>query len=296
MAFVSDRTVLITGATDGIGRALATELLRRGMRVIIHGRDSEKLSAVSNAIKAEVKAGELHAVLADFSSLADVAALADRVSVQFPSLGILVNNAGLLTDHRQLSANGFELTFAVNYLAHFLLTLKLLPVLIDNAPARIVNVASTALGSAALDFNNLQMERDFGGWQAYANSKLMNVLFSNYLAARLAGTGVVSNALCPGLIDTNFFHTNTLFSGGQYERMQRHMRSPEEGALMPLYLAADPATADISGQFFIREGRDGRRVLPLDWDQEAAARLWALSVRYLEPWLESAELASLPAS
>jgi len=240
---LAEAAFLVTGATDGIGRATARALAEQGASVILHGRNPGKLAAVHEQILAHSGNRKLHTVIADFASLADVAVLADRVRSEFPDLNVLINNAGLLTDHRQVSADGFELTFAVNYLAPVLLTLKLLSTLNSNAPARIVNVASTALGGGRIDFSNLQLERGFEGWQAYANSKLMNVLFSNCLALKLAGTGVVSNALCPGLIDTHFFHTNTLFAGGQYERMKSHMRSPEEGALVPLYLATDPAAA-----------------------------------------------------
>jgi NAD(P)-dependent dehydrogenase (short-subunit alcohol dehydrogenase family) len=167
---------------------------------------------------------------------------------------VLINNAGLLTDHRQTSVDGFELTFAVNVLAPFLLTTRLLDTLKRNAPARVVNVASTAMGGGVIDFSNLQLERRFDGWQAYANSKLMNVLLSNHLAGQIAGSGVVSNALCPGLIDTNFFHTNTLFAGGAYERLRPGMRPPEEGALVPLYLATDPTAGMSNGEFYVRQG------------------------------------------
>ena len=125
----------------------------------------------------------------------------------------------------------------------------------------------------------------FEGWQAYANSKLMNVLLSNHLAAQLAGSGVVSNALCPGLIDTNFFHTNTLFTGGTYERLQSNMRPPEEGALVPLYLATDPAAGQSNGAFYVREGRDGRYAVALDWDPAVAAQLWAHCMDCVGRWL-----------
>jgi retinol dehydrogenase-12 len=274
-------TYLITGATDGIGKATALALAKAGATVVIHGRDPAKTAAALEDIAAATDNDKLHTVLADFASLEQVAGLAAEVSSRFPQLNVLINNAGHLTDHRQLSADGFELTFAVNYLAPFLLTLRLLDTLKQNAStntsARIVNVASTALGGGVIDFANLQLEQHFDGWQAYANSKLANVLFSHVLAEQLAGTNVVSNALCPGLIDTNFFHTNSVFPKQRYERMQPGMRSPEEGALVPLYLATDAEAATINGRFFIREGRDDRRELPLGIDPAMAEQLWAVS-------------------
>jgi len=282
---VNGLTYLITGATDGIGKATALALAQRGSRVILHGRNPAKLEATLEQIRAATGNESLHPVLADFTSLAQVAALGDQVSRDFPGLDVLVNNAGLLTDHWQQSADGFELTFAVNYLAPCLLTLRLMGTLRANAPGRIVNVASTAMGGGRVDFASRQLERDFDGWQAYANSKLMNVLFSHHLAGRLAGSGVVSNALCPGLIDTNFFHTNTIFADGGYERLKPGMRSPEEGAMLPLYLATDPAAGAINGAFYVRQGRDGRRAVPLDWDRAMAAELWAQSLAAVRRWM-----------
>ena len=286
---VSTLTVLVTGATDGIGKATALALARRGQAVIVHGRNPAKIEATLAQLRAEAPGATLHAAQADFASLGEVAALAARVREEFPALQVLINNAGLLTDHRQLSADGFELTFAVNVLAPFLLTLGLLDTLRANAPARIVNVASTALGGGRIDFSNLQLERGFEGWQAYANSKLMNVLLSHHLAGELAGSGVVSNALCPGLIDTNFFHTNRLFAGGAYERLRPGMRPPHEGALVPLYLATDPAAAGLNGTFHVREGRDGVRAVPLAWDREVAAQLRLRCLDAVSRWLPAAQ-------
>lgn len=287
----ADRTVcLVTGATDGIGKATAMALAARGHTVIVHGRNPVKLEATRAAMLAVADNAEVHTVRADFASLAEVAALAAALRRDFPGLNRLINNAGLLTDHRQLSQDGFELTFAVNYLAPFLLTLELLNTLIVNAPARVVHVASTAMGGGAVNFNKLQLEHGFDGWQAYANSKLMNILFSQHLALQLTGSGVVSNSLCPGLIDTNFFHTNTLFAGGGYERLQPGMRSPEEGALVPLYLALDAAAADINGEFFVRQGRDGRRPVPLQLDSAVAAELWARSCAMVSDFASDASL------
>ena len=285
---MTNPTYLVTGATDGIGKATALALAERGARVILHGRNPGKLEATLGQLRAASGNESLHAVLADFASLEQVAALGKRLRTDFPGITVLINNAGLLTDHWQHSADGFEMTFAVNYLAPFLLTQSLLESLRANAPGRVVNVASTALGGGRIDFGNQQLEYSFDGWQAYANTKLMNVLFSHHLAGRLAGSGVVSNALCPGLIDTNFFHTNTLFSGGGYERLKAGMRTPTEGALVPLYLATDPVAGESNGAFYVRQGRDGRRTVPLDWDRATAAALWAQSLAAVGRWLTPA--------
>jgi NAD(P)-dependent dehydrogenase (short-subunit alcohol dehydrogenase family) len=274
---------LVTGASDGIGKATALALAGRGVEVVMHGRDAAKTGRAADEVRAASGNDRVSVVLADFASLGQVAGLADRIARDFGGLSVLINNAGLLTDHRQLSADGFELTFAVNYLAPVLLTRRLLDALKSNAPARIVNVASTAMGGGHIDLDDLQGERRFSGWQAYANSKLANVLFSALLAEELAASGVVSNALCPGLIDTNFFHTNRVFADGAYERLQPGMRTPAEGALVPLYLAAAAEAATVTGQFFVRVGRDGRRAVPLGWDRQAALALRDRTTAMLAP-------------
>jgi NAD(P)-dependent dehydrogenase (short-subunit alcohol dehydrogenase family) len=279
---------LVTGATDGIGKATALALARRGAGVVLHGRDPDKLAAVHADLRAATGNRDLHPVLADFASLDQVAALAAALARDFPRLAVLVNNAGLLTDHRQLSRDGFELTFAVNYLAPFLLTVRLLDTLLANAPARIVHVSSSALGGGRVDLADPGLERGFDGWQAYANSKLLNACFSRHLAGRIAGTGVVSNALCPGLIDTNFFHTNRVFADGGYERLRPRMRPPGDGALLPLVLATDPDLGRRNGEFFVRVGRDGWRAAPLALDPAVTERLWEFSRGLVAPWLRDA--------
>lgn len=282
---MNQTTFLVTGATDGIGKATAMALAGQGARVIVHGRNPGKLEAVVGEIRAATGNPALYPVPGDFASLDSVAQLGRRVRRDFPDLHVLINNAGLITDHWQETVDGFELTFAVNCLAPFLLTLTLLETLKASAPARIVNVASTAMGGGQVDFGNRGLARRFDGWQAYANTKLMNVLFSHHLAGQIAGSGVVSNALCPGLIDTHFFHTSTVFAGGMYERLKPGMRPPADGALVPLYLATDPAAAAVNGAFFVRQGREGRRAVPVEWDREAAADLWAQCRAAVGRWL-----------
>jgi NAD(P)-dependent dehydrogenase (short-subunit alcohol dehydrogenase family) len=288
MTLLLGKLCLVTGATDGIGKALARRLLQAGAGVILHGRNAEKMAATVAELD---QYGEVYPLQADFSSLDQVRNLADIIAAQFGQLDVLVNNAGLLTDKRQLSQDGFELTFAVNYLAPWVLTNLLLGSLANSRHARIVNVASTALGGGHIDLDNLQNATEFSGWQAYANSKLANLLFSNLLAEKLSGTGTISNALCPGLIDTNFFHTNTIFAGGAYERMRPGMRSPAEGADIPFYVATAPEIEGLTGRFFLR-GRGyykggGFPMLDIAWDRQLAALLWSASADLAQPWINS---------
>ncbi len=281
---MTDRVFLITGATDGIGKATALALAGSGATVILHGRDPDKTARAVAEIQAATGSTKLHTVIADFASLDQVAALAEHIWHEFGQLDVLINNAGQINDRRLLSQDGFELTFAVNHLAPFLLTQKLLPVLQANAPARIVNVASSAMGGGFIDLDDLQSESHFDGWQAYANTKLANVLFSNVLAEKLAGTDVVSNSLCPGLIDTNLLSNRTIFPADTYEYIRLRVRPPEEGAQVPVYLATADEAADVSGQFFLRDDQGGRAV-SLGWDRETAAALWARSGELLANWL-----------
>jgi NAD(P)-dependent dehydrogenase (short-subunit alcohol dehydrogenase family) len=272
---------LITGATDGIGKALAMRLASEDARLILHGRNKAKLAAVVQEIRNIAPAAEPRTLLADFASLEQVSAMANEINADHSDVNVLINNAGHLNDHRRTSADGLELTFAVNYLAPYLLTRLLLPVLKANAPARIVNISSTAMGSAYLDFADLQLEQRFEGWQAYANSKLAQIYFTHTLAQQLAGSGVSCFSLCPGLIDTNFMHTNTVFSQAARERMRPIMRPAEQGADVPYYLATSADVLDASGEFFVRDRGNLARAIPLGWDDAVAQKLWSVSNDYV---------------
>ncbi len=282
---MNGRVCLVTGATSGIGRAIATEFAARGATLLVHGRDPAKTERTRRELIASSRNEDIHGVIADFASLAEVRTLADAVRERGDRLHVLANNAGVLMDHRELSRDGYELTFAVNHLAPFLLTSLLLPTLERSAPASISFNSSSALGSAALRFDDLQMEQGFDGWTAYANTKLANLWISNLLAEKLADGGVVSNAYCPGLIDTDLLTGNRDFGEARIARMRRQMRPPEHGAITPVFLATAPEAEGVTGAFFVKSHGFGKTPLRLDWDRAAAQRLWQISLECVADWL-----------
>jgi NAD(P)-dependent dehydrogenase (short-subunit alcohol dehydrogenase family) len=251
---IAEQRILVTGSTDGLGRRVAGELAARGARVLVHGRDAAKVEEAARELGAEA------GLVADLAELDQVRRLAGDAG----ELDTLVNNAGVIENERRESADGYELTFAVNYLSHFLLTELLLPRLRE--PARIVNVSS--LGQAPLDFGDLMLERGYHGYTAYAKSKLAQVLFTISLAERLADRDITVNALHPAtLMDTKMVR----------ERLGRSQSSVEEGVAPVLRLVTDPALDGVSGRFF-----DGTRESPPNGqarDPEARRRLWEESER-----------------
>jgi len=248
MAKEQRRWALVTGATDGVGRVVATRLGESGWHVLAHGRDRERGAAVVEEIAA--KGGTAEFLRADLASLAEVRMLADAVRAKTDRLQLLINNAGIGTggrsSTREESADGHELRFSVNYLAGFLLTRLLLPLLKAGAPARIVNVASA--GQQAIDFADLMLIRGYSGGRAYCQSKLAQILFTIDLAAELKGSGVTANALHPA----TYMDTTMVRRAGLTP-----MSSVAEGAEAILNLAVAPGTAEVSGRYFngLREAR-----------------------------------------
>ena len=201
MRDLAKATVLVTGATDGLGKQVALELARRGATVLLHGRSRERCEAVLEEIGGKTGSEKLRSYLADFSSLGAVRRLAERVLSDHDRLDVLINNAGIIAQKRTESEDGFELTFAVKYLAHFLLTNLLLPLLRDSVSARVVNVASAAQNP--INFGDVMLERGYDSMGAYSQSKLAQIMFTFDLAERLSGTAVTANALHPAsLMDT----------------------------------------------------------------------------------------------
>ncbi|HEX9522461.1 MAG TPA: SDR family NAD(P)-dependent oxidoreductase [Reyranella sp.] len=268
MADGKGRTALITGATDGVGRVAAREVAQQGWRVLVHGRDRTRGDALVREI--ERAGGSAIFLAADLASLAEVRRLADAVKQQTDRLDLLINNAGIgsvgSAPGRQTSADGHELRFAVNYLAGFLLTHLLLPLLRASAPARIVNVASA--GQQAIDFSDVMLTRHYSGGAAYRQSKLAQILFTVDLAHELEGSGVIANALHP----STYMNTTMVRQSGNAP-----ISKVEDGAAAILQLAVSPELEGKSGLYFnvLRESRAD----PQAYDAEARRRLRALSLK-----------------
>lgn len=265
-------TVLVTGATDGIGLATARQLAARGLRVLVHGRTPAKAAAACRDIASDQPRASLEPVAGDFARMAEVVALAREVVGKAPALDVLINNAGVQMKARQVTADGFETTMAVNHLAPFLLTHHLLDA-VKRAPAgRIVTVASMT-HAGAVDPDDFVRARGYSGYGAYAASKLANVLFTMALARRLAGTPVTANSLHPGVIATKLLRTGFGLGGAPVE----------QGARTPVFLATALEVAGVTGRYFVdaREAAPSREA----GDAALAERVWAASVRALAAFL-----------
>jgi NAD(P)-dependent dehydrogenase (short-subunit alcohol dehydrogenase family) len=268
-------TILITGASAGIGFATAHGLAEMGFRVVMLCRHAERSEAARFQIVQETGNPDVHLVVADLASLADIRRAAAEILDRFDRLHVLINNAGVVLPRRELTADGFERTFAVNHLAYFLLTYLLLDRLRASAPARIVNVASNAHRRGRIDFDNLQGERRYAPYAIYAQSKLANVLFTRTLASRLEGSGVTANALHPGVVRTQIAGTGFHPLALAFRLFGAFYRSPRQGAETSIYLAASPDVEGVSGAYFVR--KKATRAAPAAYDDTVAERLWRVS-------------------
>jgi retinol dehydrogenase-12 len=276
---MTGRTCLITGATNGIGRAAARALARLGAGLVLVGRDRERGERVVDEICRESGNRDVALLVADLSSQAQVRQLASEFLAAGRPLHVLLNNAGVVNLHRETTVDGRETTFAVNHLAYFLLTELLLPRLKESAPARIVNVASDAHAQAGgrLDFEDLDSSRSYSVMRVYGKSKLANILFTRELARRLEGSGVTANCLHPGFVGSNFARNNGVIADVVMTLLRPFARSPEKGAETAVYLASSPEVEGVSGGYFVdcraREPRDFAR------NDEDARQLWEVSER-----------------
>jgi retinol dehydrogenase-12 len=266
---------LITGATSGIGKVTARELARKGASLVIVSRNPLRCENTIASIQDETGNSNIEYMVADLSSQDQIRQLARGFMDRYDRLDVLINNAGAIFLSRKESVDGIEMTWALNHLNYFLLTNLLLDILKASAPARIVNVASTAHRGAKINFDDLQGKRHFYGMRAYSQSKLANVLFTYELARRLEGTQVTANALHPGFVASNFAKNN-----GGLVRLGMGIAkffaiSPEKGAETSIYLASSPDVEGVSGRYFVN--KQAARSDPASYNEETARKLWQVS-------------------
>ena len=242
----SVKTIVITGASDGIGLECASQLAAQGHHLVLVGRNPAKLAKAVERIRSESPTVQVDSFVCDFAVLADVRKLAGDLLAAYPRIDVLVNNAGTVYDKRTLTTDGYESTFAVNHLAPFLLTELLLDRIIASGSARIVSTSSVGHYRGTMDFDDLGFERGYQIMRAYSRSKLANVLYTRSLAQRLAGTGVTANCLHPGAVATNIWSGAPAFAKPVLTIAKKlFMVSPTEGGATLTYLATN---AEVEGR------------------------------------------------
>ena len=273
---LAGRNVLVTGGTGGIGKAAAAGLAALGARVGIVGRDGARLAAAAGELRRRSRHDAIDVFEADLSSQTQVRRVADEVRERYPRLDVLVNNVGGFWAHRHVTADGLELTFALNHLAPFLLTSLLVERMREQEHARIVTVTSSAEALGTIDFDDLQGSRKYSGQRAYNQSKLADVLFTFELARRLRGTGVTVNAVHPGVTRTAFGAEDQMrFFEATGGLARPFMRSPERGADTVVWAASSPELDGVTGGYF--HDRRPKRPSKRSLDEATAKRLWQVS-------------------
>ncbi len=280
MGNMDGKIVIVTGATNGIGEATARALAAQGAEVVLISRSQAKLENTANAIQREAGEARVSTIQADLSSLAGIRKAAEEFLARYQRLDVLVNNAGGIFYERKTSADGYEMTFALNHLNYFLLTELLQETLkrtaAEYSEARIVNVSSGAHQGGRILWDDLQRERNYNSFGAYAQSKLMNVMFTYELARRLEDTDVTANVLHPGFVATGFNRDAKGILGGMVKVVENlFARSPEEGAQTSIYLASSPEVRGITGKYW--EKQQAVSSSQASYDEAAQRRLWDIS-------------------
>ncbi|MCE7945835.1 MAG: SDR family oxidoreductase [Chloroflexi bacterium CFX4] len=273
------KIILITGATNGIGKAAAGALAKQGAHVLIVGRNSQKCAETVAEIRRNTGNQAVEAFTADLSSMAEVRRLADQVKAAYSRLHVLLNNAGAYYATRQMSADGYEMSFALNHLSYFYLTVLLLDLLKASAPSRIINVSSSAHMFAKLNLTDPHNPKRYNGLRIYGETKLANLAFTYALARRLQGTGVTANAMHPGLVRTGFGHNTNGLMTQIFSVLQRFGLTPEQGADTAVYLASSPEVEGVTGKYFTK--RQAIASSRAAHDQQTGEALWALSERLI---------------
>jgi retinol dehydrogenase-12 len=275
---LAGKNIVVTGATDGIGKVTARELAKMGASVTIVGRNVAKGEAVAAELRKTAGHERVDFIQADFLSQKSTRAAAAQIKARVKRLDVLLNNAGAMFQRRELSEDGIEKTFALNHLGYFLLTQELLDLLKASGPSRIVNVASAAHQGAKLDVADLQNAKKYSGWVAYGQSKLANIYFTYELARRLEGSGVTVNCLHPGFVASRFGDNN----GGWLKLVIGLAKSvaaisEDDGAKTSVYLASSPEVAGVSGKYF--DKCKAVSTSPVSYDNDVARALWQQSER-----------------
>lgn len=271
------KVMLVTGASSGIGEATATRLAALGAHVVMVSRTDERGNRARQKIHRAHPEASTDLLIADLTTTAAIRGLAGEFNAKYDHLDVLINNAAVMTSTRRKTSEGFELQFFVNHLAYFLLTGQLMAALKRAPSARIVNVSSTAHSRGEIDFNDLQMEHHYRAYDAYANTKLMNILFTYELAHRLEGTHMTSNCLHPGVIRTGLMRGVSPVLHTLWQSLGKFFKQPAEGAETPVYLATSPEVEGVSGKYFryCREFGTSRA----SNDRDLQRRLWEESER-----------------
>ena len=269
------KTCLITGATSGIGKATALSLAQQGASTLLVSRNKEKGETVRNEFIGKTGNANIQLYIADLSSQKEIQNLALKIKKDHSRIDVLINNAGGIFNTRTTTADGIELTFALNHLAYFLLTNLLLDLLRAAPAARIVSVSSQAHQFGTMDFGDLGYEKGYNPMRSYARSKLANILFTYELAKRMQGSSVVANTLHPGAVRSNFGKELSGIAGFVFKHFDIFMRSPEKGAETVIWLASAAEAEGISGKYFLdkKEIRSSK----ISYDETIATRLWEVS-------------------
>ena len=274
------KTAVVTGANSGIGKITALELAKRNYRVVMVCRNQEKAAAAKQEIAEETGNEYVQIEICDLSLMSNIRRSAKQIRETNTSIDLLVNNAGLLPQsERQTTSEGFEMTFAVNHLAYFLLTRELLPALKSAESGRVVNVASEAHKSGTFDSENLQLENGYSTVKAYGNSKLFNIMFTRQLHKELDGTNISTFSLHPGVVNTNFAADSDSFFAKLFNLGRFFMLSPEKGASTSVYLCTEPGIEHLSGHYFIKS--KPAKPYGIAMDDAACRQLWEKSKKLI---------------
>ena len=275
---MEDKIILITGANSGIGKATAKALAAMGGQIILVTRQAHSGNETLEEIKQETGSNKLHTYTCDLSSLTQIRELGATLHRNFDRIDVIINNAGIICKDRKLTEDGFEYQFAVNHLAHFLLTQLVVDLLRKSESARIINVSSMAHKTGKINYADLSLEQGYTSLKAYSQSKLANVIFTYGLCSRLFKEGITANAVHPGIVGSRIgFGRNGSSTHWLMKLHQKIAKSPEKGAETSIFLASSPTIGEKSGGYYIN-----KKAVPsskLSYDPDAATALWNISLK-----------------